>query len=239
MTHWQIAIETSCRLGSVALLRQDRPVEQIVLAADQRTAQTLAPALHSLLGRLRAAGGKLEGISVGVGPGSFTGLRIGVTAAKSLAYALRCPVAAVDTLQAMILPMRRDFPEQTGYDAVLNAYRGQVFWRREAADGQPLMATQVIDETQWRQQLNTPGLLAAGDVWSSRGEWAEQWQACQHGRVTTSDYWTPRAEEVGRLGWSVHCRGQAVDPLNLKPNYLRESAAAEKKNSARQGQSLE
>src|SRR6056297_426538 len=221
MTHWQIAIETSCRLGSVALLRQDRPVEQIVLAADQRTAQTLAPALHRLLTSLRAAGGSLGGISVSVGPGSFTGLRIGVTAAKSLAYALGCQVAAVDTLQAMILPMRRDFPKQNGYDAVLNAYRGQVFWRREAHDGQPLVATQVVDQTDWRGRLNEPNLVVAGDVWAGR-EWATQWQMTQHGRLTKSDYWTPQAVEVGRLGWAAHRLGQTTDPLNLKPNYLRE-----------------
>ncbi len=100
-----VAIETSGRLGSVAALLGEtndaRLVGQIVLTGDQRTAQSLAPALHDLLAAADWSPKDVELVAVGVGPGSFTGLRIGVTTAKTFAYAVGAEVVGANTLVAL------------------------------------------------------------------------------------------------------------------------------------------
>lgn len=231
MTPWQIAIETSCRQGSVALLRADETIRQITLDRESRTAQTLAPALQELLDLLRQHSGTLQWVSVGVGPGSFTGLRIAVASAKSLAYALGCPVAEVDTLSAMLRDARQQFPNHPAYDAVLNAYRGQVFWRRESTDGQALADSQVIDQAQWRAQLTTPSMILTGDVWGlpSAPPAAELPSHCQ---LTPAASWQPAASQIGALGWEIFQSEQTVDPFKVLPRYLRASAAEEKRKQS-------
>src|SRR6185369_14233589 len=100
-----IAIETSGRHGSVAALGGDAdaapPIGQIVLTAEQRTAQALAPSLKQLLAAVGWSPKDVEMVAVAIGPGSFTGLRIGVTTAKAFAYAVGAEVIGVNTLCAL------------------------------------------------------------------------------------------------------------------------------------------
>src|SRR5215813_11089947 len=100
-----LAIETSGRHGSIATLCGEAEalsvVGQTMLNAEQRTAQALAPALRSLLSEAGWRPDSVELVAVAVGPGSFTGLRIGVTTAKTLAYAVGCQAIGVHTLLAI------------------------------------------------------------------------------------------------------------------------------------------
>ena len=96
-----LAIETSTARGSVALLRRDELVGEFVLAEDQRTAQSLFPAMAQLLAQAGWAPRTIDLVAVTSGPGSFTGLRIAVTAAKTFAYGCGASLVAVDTLQVL------------------------------------------------------------------------------------------------------------------------------------------
>ncbi len=223
MTGWQIAFETSCRQGNIALLRHDVTVKQIVLPTELRTAQTLAPAVEELMGVLSKSQGRLQFVSVSQGPGSFTGLRIGVTAAKTLAFAFGIPVVACDTLQAMILAVRETLPHVAVIDAVLNAYRGQVFWRRETHDGSVLFPSQAIEIEDWIGSFLGEKITAVGDVWGKRPILPTGVE------LAASQLWEPSATAVGQLGWEMFRQGLAQDPMTLVPNYLRESAASEKR----------
>ncbi|HEX5471854.1 MAG TPA: tRNA (adenosine(37)-N6)-threonylcarbamoyltransferase complex dimerization subunit type 1 TsaB, partial [Lacipirellulaceae bacterium] len=97
-----LAIETSGRHGSVATLGGEvgeaRLVGQLALTGDQRTAQSLAPAMQQLLAAAQWTPESLDLVAVTVGPGSFTGLRIGVTTAKAFAYAVGADIIRVNTL---------------------------------------------------------------------------------------------------------------------------------------------
>ena len=232
MSDGQIAIETSCRQGSVALLDRDLLVEQIILPRGQRTAQSISVALDQLLQRARAERLQLEHISVGVGPGSFTGLRIGLTAAKTLAYALGLQVAACDTLAAAIVAIRCDFPEKQLIDFSLNAYRGQVFWRREDHQGKIIIPTQVVDFADWSRHLSESNLIAAGDVWQQRGT-ATADLITAGIELAPEPYWIPKAEHIGTLGWQAKQVNTLISPFQVLPNYLRQSAAEEKLNARR------
>ncbi len=138
-----LGIETSGKSGSVALLRDDILLsaqkscspEPVVVELDSRfgSAKTLAPAIHALLHERSVAISQLSCIAVITGPGSFTGLRVGVTTAKVLAYALRIPIVEVDALDVIAQQfVATDFSEiddrkQRTCIAIMDAYRGQCF----------------------------------------------------------------------------------------------------------------
>lgn len=236
MTVWQIAIETSMRQGSVALLDEDRTVRQTLLPGDRRTAQTLSPAVAELLSSLPDARRSIKFVSVAAGPGSFTGLRIGVTAAKTLAYALRCPVVPCDTLAAIIARTRDACPEAEVIDAAIDAFRGQVFCRRESRSGEVRVASQALDRERWLGSFS-PGGAATGGAASGGGEqtilasgnaWARIAAVPAGVRLAPEQLWHPTAATIGMLGWRAHQQGASIEPMRLRPDYLRESAAEEK-----------
>lgn len=231
MTDWQIAIETSMRQGSVALLEGNRAIRQSLLPADRRTAQMLSPAVAELLSSHPEARRRVKVICVAAGPGSFTGLRIGVTAAKTLAYALRCPVVPCDTLAAIVERTRQACPEAEMIDAAIDAFRGQVFRRRESRSGEVLIASQAIDRDQWLSSF-PPGVAAAGGgehtILASGNAWTRVAVVPPSVRLAPEELWHPTAETIGMLGWKACQQGAAIDPMRLRPEYLRESAAEEK-----------
>lgn len=233
MTHWQIAIETSMRQGSVALLAADRTVRQTFLAEQGRTAQTLAPAVAELLSRVPEGRPGVQLVSVAAGPGSFTGLRIGVTSAKTLAYALGCPVVACDTLAAIVHRTRQEYPEADVVDAAIDAYRGQVYCRRESRSGEVLVASQAKDREAWIASFGTGSAdrrpsRDAAKIIASGNAWARVDAVPVTVDLAPEAVWQPTAAIVGTLGWAAHRRGESIDPMRLRPDYLRQSAAEEK-----------
>ena len=96
-----LALETSGSSGSVAALDEGRLIVERPLAAGSRSAQSLAPGIDSLLAEVGWLVGGVDLVAVTQGPGSFTGLRIGVTTAKALAYAGETQVIGVNTLEVI------------------------------------------------------------------------------------------------------------------------------------------
>ncbi|MGI5832769.1 MAG: tRNA (adenosine(37)-N6)-threonylcarbamoyltransferase complex dimerization subunit type 1 TsaB [Thermoguttaceae bacterium] len=95
-----LAIETTELRGSVAVAEGGILLVERPLAENQRSAQSLVPAIESILESQGWTPPELDAIAVAVGPGSFTGLRVGVTTAKVLAWACRAELFGVDTLEA-------------------------------------------------------------------------------------------------------------------------------------------
>ncbi|HEY8489017.1 MAG TPA: tRNA (adenosine(37)-N6)-threonylcarbamoyltransferase complex dimerization subunit type 1 TsaB [Thermaerobacter sp.] len=102
---WILAIDTSGPGCGVALVKGDRPAGVERLAAPG-TNRTLMPAIDRLCRQAGIGPRGLDGVAVALGPGSFTGLRIGLAAAKGLAVALDRPLAGVGTLDAVVLAAR-------------------------------------------------------------------------------------------------------------------------------------
>lgn len=220
-----LAIETSGRCGSIAWTSTAGGKIELSLDPKRRSAATLAPTIRDLLAELRAAGEPIDAVAVAVGPGSFTGLRIGVTTAKTLAYAWGCPVIAVDTLAAMAGAYWRLFPERDEVTVAINAYRQQVFvatWRRQdwasASDMQALATrSQVWGTDAWR--------AAVGERNAGEGFAAEPALAKLEPQVEAV---YPTALDVAELGMRLLLADQTLSPFALNPNYLRDSAAEEK-----------
>ena len=107
---WLLAIATSGRRGSVALFRGGQLQREMMLAEETRHAQLLLPAISACLAGAGLAASDLAAIAVDIGPGSYTGTRIGVMAACCLAYATGCRLAAISGLAALAWEARQTAP---------------------------------------------------------------------------------------------------------------------------------
>lgn len=220
-----LAIETSGMHGSIAAAEVAAEGCEVVasesLRRDARSAQTLAPAIHALLKRLGWAPADLATIAVAAGPGSFTGLRVGVVTAKTLAYALRTPILGVDTLDALA---EGNAPEEgdTGLWTILDAQRGELFAARFAPVGgrwvrdeptQRLTRDALLDYLKPSDRVIGPNAIRlAGEEISS------------HSFEDTE----PQAEAVLHVAWGKWKEGAADNVFAMAPQYLRQSAAEEK-----------
>ena len=130
-----LAVETSTLAGGVALVDGDRLVAEYVLDVSVTHSERLLATVDRVLADARWTPRDLEGLAVSIGPGSFTGLRIGVSTVKGLALALGLPVAAVPTLDAMAAAV-----PWTALPVcpVLDARRGEVYASLYRRDGDGL-----------------------------------------------------------------------------------------------------
>ena len=207
--------------GSVAVLDDDRLLGQALLDPQQRTAQSFAPAI---LRQLQEAGWRpqdIQLIAVTVGPGSFTGLRIGVTAAKTLAYAVGAEVIGVNTLH-VIASQTPDGIDQVW--AALKAQRQQLFvghYRRHETRWETVCDPRIVDNGPWLQSLS-PGTAVLGAGLASLRDRLPRGVI-----VVAEDQWVPQAATVGRLGYLAYQSGKRDDLWKLSPQYYRQSAAEE------------
>lgn len=220
-----LALETTGLSGSVAALVGGRVLAERNLAPGSRSAQSLAPAVSELLREVGWKPREVALIAVTAGPGSFTGLRVGVTTAKTLAYVTGAAVLGIDTLAAIAAQSPPLVPRVW---AAFDAQRGELFvaqWQRDAADAnvwRETTAPRIVDGSTWIANL-APGTVISGP---GLRRWREQ--VPPDVEVVAEERWQPRAATVGQLAWRKHEAGERQDLWSLAPNYLRESAAEEK-----------
>lgn len=212
-----LAIETAVSPGSVAVVETEDAgvLAHRSLSEDQRTAQSLAPAIVDVLAELGWSARSLELIAASVGPGSFTGLRIGVTAAKTIGYAAGAQCVPLGTLAVLAAQARGpEGGETTGW-AALDAGRGEVFAATFAEPRNVLL----LPRTEWLARLR-PGDRVAGPIaWSKRDELPGGVEPCR------PEQCSPDASSVARLAMETPER---CTPFELAPQYHRLSAAEEK-----------
>lgn len=217
-----LAIETSTKESSVALLEEHAVVYESALRADQRTAQSLAPALDTAFQEVGWSPGSVELVAVTHGPGSFTGLRIAVTTAKTFAYATGADLVALNTLRALVEQLP---PHVTDACAVMNAQRKQVFaarYRRLADHPWTVSAPCRIVDQPVVAELLSPHTVLTGPALA---HWSPEALAGQP--RAEPQCWTPRASTVGQVGLRLHRGGQRDSVLGLRPRYYRRSYAEE------------
>ena len=235
----QLAIETTGRLGSVAVLRGQRVIRQTNLDPKTRTAATLAPEVDRQLRWCRESQNWPSLVSVADGPGSFTGLRIGVTTAKTLCYALDLPLVSVDSLAAISAAAMLEHSQAQKVWVCLDAYRGQVFAGKfdrswllpdiHAIPGDWTAHPAAVDVIslkawcQWRTEKPADVLLAGDEKPLRSTEGIDSISAENDVLGRTCD-----AVGVGMLGLRAAMMNQSIDPLSLVPRYLKVSAAEEK-----------
>jgi len=218
-----LALETTERVGSVAAWRDNNLLLQKDLAPDQESARSLAPAIRDLLGQIGWRPGDVELVAVRQGPGSFTGLRVGVTTAKTFAYAVGAQVLGVDTLEAIAAGA----PEGVSrLSAAMDAQRGDVVARRfERGDGGwlvPVEPARLIPLEEWLAGL-TAGWHVSGPVLRKLPG-----RIPSHVVALEAAYWRPTAVNVARLAARDYAAGRRDHVWALAPRYSRRPAAEEK-----------
>jgi tRNA threonylcarbamoyladenosine biosynthesis protein TsaB len=218
-----LALETTERVGSVAALDDGNLLCELGLDPKKRSAQSLAPGLKELLERVGWRPTDVDLVAVPVGPGSFTGLRVGITAAKSFAYAASADILGVETLEVIAAGA------PAGIDAVvaaLDAQRGEVvaqpFERGEDGLLRSAGSASLVEIDAWLQSL-APGAFLTGPVLEKITD-----RVPDHLTVLDPKYWAPSAAWVGRVAFRRYSAGERDDVWRLAPRYSRRSAAEEK-----------
>jgi tRNA threonylcarbamoyladenosine biosynthesis protein TsaB len=222
-----LGLETSGMGGGAAVIADDGGIHVVRLPPTAKSAPGLAPAIRDVLGAAGLQPADVRVVGVTVGPGSFTGLRIGVTTAKTLAYALSADLVAVDTLDVLARAVPADLAAGgPRLHAVLDAHRSQLFAGRYHADSGiwrvdgPWHLPTVDD---WIAAL-APGDLVTGPI---VGRLAPRLPAGV--RLVDERIWAPDAANVAQIAAELHAAGRRDDLWKLVPNYGRLAAAEEKR----------
>jgi tRNA threonylcarbamoyladenosine biosynthesis protein TsaB len=218
-----LALETSSSGGEIALLDENHVIRHATLPVGYRTAQSLAPTLAEQLAAAGWTPRDIQLIAVTHGPGSFTGLRIGVTTAKVLAYATGAPVIGINTLEVIAAQS----PPAPLVTAVLDAQRRQLFSASFRRPAPPTLEwrhpTAIVDLEPWLAARES------GELVTGPGIRLVEAQLPPDVLAAPPDSWAPRATVVGQLAWHAFTAGRQNDPWTLAPQYLRPSAAEERK----------
>jgi tRNA threonylcarbamoyladenosine biosynthesis protein TsaB len=211
-----VGIDTSGKQGSVALARCSQDLCEIMeiveLTGGAFSAQ-LVPRIAGLLGSRALQVKNIDAFAVASGPGSFTGLRVGLAAVKGLVEVLRVPIAAVSVLEALA---------STGHLAgavlaALDAGRNEIFTGDYNIENRPaLTSEQLLSDSKFIERAEKTPII------TSDTRVAELARTVQS-RVVVVD--RPRADTIVRLAWIKIAAGETVLPEILDANYLRRSDA--------------
>jgi len=227
-----LALDTSSKACSCALWREGALAGEYFLNAGLTHSQTILPMVDSLLATMGVEAGEVDLFAVSTGPGSFTGLRIGIAAVKGMAMALNRPCVPVSTLWALALNMQ----QFRGYVApVMDARRGQVYTalfrgdgaalRREWADAAVSMAELGAEIKKLTQPVILVGDGAQLCLDTLGGELPELLLAPQ----------TLRHQRAAGVALAAQLAGDAARCTagELAPVYLRLSQAERERNQKR------
>ena len=196
MSRLLLAIDTTGEFGSLALARDDRVLEEVPVHSPEGFAHILFPQIERLLARHGFTIADIGGFAVAAGPGSFTGVRVGLTAAKGLAEATGRKVVAVSNLQAVA-----SFGAKPLRAVAIDARRGEIFGAVYDADLRLVSDEVVMKQEDW---LRT---LPAGEI--EMITYAQQ----------------PLAGAIARIAAANFEAGLAQDPAEIDANYVRRSDA--------------
>jgi len=201
-----LALDTTSQYGSIAILGRGALVEELELDEPAGFAHVLYGHLEALLSRHRLSLADFDCFAAASGPGSFTGVRVGLACVKGLAEATAKPAVAVSNLRALAslgtAPLRA---------AVIDARRGEIYGAVYDACGRAVMPEVTAKLRDWLAAIPPEAeLIAAGTIDLDRPRLV---------RVRSL------AAAVARIAAEALARGEAADPAALDANYVRRSDA--------------
>lgn len=229
-----LGIETATSIASVGIVNADQVVTELEQPMRGSHARTLLPLIDAALAAAHLELGALDLIAVSIGPGSFTGLRIGLSVAKGLALATGLRVVGVPTLEAYA---HRAGPRPGLLCPVLDARKGEVYGAAfrfdhhgdaaaaiaAATDLQCVLAPVAIAPKQFAARVQKPCTLFGDGV----DAYAELWQrelGDDAELIPFADL-APSGAIVARLAIARAAAADAVDVTDLEPSYCRQSEA--------------
>jgi tRNA threonylcarbamoyladenosine biosynthesis protein TsaB len=229
-----LGIETSTKTGSVAIISDEEVIAQYSLNIEVTHSERLMATVDRVLKDTGMHMRQFDGFAVAIGPGSFTGLRIGLSTVKGLALATGRPVAAVPTLKVLAWNL-----PHSAYPVcpLLDARKNEVYAALYTFDGpvlQQVLSERVVALTRLAEQL-TGRIIFTGEA-------ARLFQTEIIQIFGDAAFFAPRsaalpsAAAVAEIGLDMIKNGKQADPDSLAPMYIRRPEAEvawEKKHSSR------
>ena len=222
-----LSIDTSSQVSSVSVLSAECVAAEISMQGALTHSETLMPHIETALAMARVNKDELDGIAVSIGPGSFTGLRIGLASAKMMAYALHIPLIAVPTLEALA---HHCVCEGVRLVPMMDAQKGNVYvqeftWRVDGDaltlhEESPLAILPLAEVVAGLSKTEQPVLLL-GDAMQRKVDV----ELPVNVRLAPIHARMPRAACVGLAALTRLARGETDDPVTAVPLYLRRSEA--------------
>jgi tRNA threonylcarbamoyladenosine biosynthesis protein TsaB len=221
-----LALDTATLVSSVALATRDTLLAELTLHTRKTHSEQLMPHIEQVLALAGVQKNEIEAIAVSIGPGSFTGLRIGLATAKALSYALKAPLVGVPTLEALAFgcPVPGAILAPT-----LDAQKGNIYlalysWRDQGL--QEISPARVVDHREAfaeLAELTQPAVILGEAV----GLYSDAIRSTTNLVAAEPHVAMPRAGSVAGLGCRLLDGGARHDVMTLEPLYIRRSEAEE------------
>jgi len=218
-----LTIQTATPAGSVALTIGERLLGELFLDSRQPAGSWLMGAVEQLLGSAGLTAHDLDGFGVTIGPGSFTGLRVGLATVKGLAMATGKPLAGVSTLETLAMQAPyASLPVCALLDArKKEVYAGSFQWQRGGL--RPLDEERVLPPERLLAGLHEETLFVGDGAEAYRTLIVRQLGMRAH--FLPAAYAPPRAAHAALLALRAFAAGEALPAAQVNPRYLRPSEA--------------
>jgi tRNA threonylcarbamoyladenosine biosynthesis protein TsaB len=217
-----LSIETSARSCSVALHDQGQLIKTLEISEGQAHASKLAVLIQQILSTSGREMQQLKAVAVSAGPGSYTGLRIGVSTAKGLCFGLSIPLISIPTLKALAYWFRATNSGIAYFCPMIDAKRMEVYCEVFDADMnvlRPVESIEQIDNTTFAELLNRGKMLFLGD-----GA-AKYKDVISHPNALFLNDAYAKAEYLGELAFQKFSKNEFEDLVAYTPFYLKEFIA--------------
>jgi len=222
----ELAIDTSTSWGGLAVSLEGSPVAELIWKPGQNHTSELFPNINSLLQTVKSDFRSLSAVFVAIGPGSFNGLRAGISAAKGLAFSLNLPLVGISTLEAEAIMFAF-----TGLPLcpVHDAGRGEIATALYCyADGWQQLKEEHLTTVEALCKRIDQKTLFCGEIPTAAIENIRA--SLGHNAVIPE--WEQRLRRPGNiayLGWRRLKSGQSDNPVTLQPIYLRQPPITQRK----------
>lgn len=219
-----LGIDTATKVCTVSLCRDSEPVAEYGINMGMTHSEGLMPQLKQMLERTKTEKKSIDLIAVSMGPGSFTGLRIGLATAEAMAYAWQIPICGVDTLRALAynVPV-----EKVILAAVLDAQKGNYYlaiYEWQAGELLEHLAVKVVSHNELLSHLAAyeKQVMLLGEC----GKLGEE-ELPANVRLAPMQIRMPKASSVALLALKEYDPQTHKDIFGLNPQYIRRSEAEE------------
>ena len=225
-------IETSTSVCSVAISQEGNVIASRESPGERSHATLLTPSIEEVLEKSGISAGDLDGIAVSKGPGSYTGLRIGVSTAKGIAYALNKPLIAIGTLLCMAKGLKAEMPQllndrNTLLCPMIDARRMEVYLALFDPDltNDPEVKAEIINEYSFQKILKDQKIVFFGDgVEKCRN-------VIRHENAVFIENFNPLARYLAEISYEYFLSNKFVDIAYFEPFYLKDFIATTPKNN--------
>ncbi|RBP44120.1 tRNA (adenosine(37)-N6)-threonylcarbamoyltransferase complex dimerization subunit type 1 TsaB [Garciella nitratireducens] len=221
-----LALDSSSIVATVALMEEDKLIGEIILNHRKNHSEKLVPIIHRLLEEVEMDIQEIDAFGVCIGPGSFTGIRIGVSTAKALAQVGNKPLIGISTLEGLAF----NLPYCKGIICpILDAQRNQIYtglYKWEGNQMYSIEKEQAIGVEEWIEKIQDRNehIHFVGDGVEKFISFFQE-RLKDRVSVTPSTVKMPRASSIGALAMDKIQRGKITEYKEIVPNYIRKSQA--------------